>query len=285
MPVMHNEHTYKITKNSPNLWIKDFPWKKFLGHKYSRGRVVIYGGKKEFVGATILSSLAALRTGTGSVKIICSKDTLQTYSVKFPSVLKAEINKIKELKKFLKREKITSMLIGPGAGSNKKIKKITKLILKKVKYVVLDADALTCFKDDLKIFYSLLDKNKIITPHMDEFHKIFPKIKKNINNIEKIKKARKLIKSNIILKGPNTIIASHNKKIVVNYHASPELAVIGSGDVLSGILVSLIGKKKMSPFKAGCAATWLHGDIAKRSKKGLIAEDIVKGIPSALKRL
>ena len=285
MPVMHNKHTYKTTKNSPNLWIKDFPWKKFLGHKYSRGRVVIYGGKREFVGATTLSSLAALRTGTGSVKIICTKETLHTYSVKFPSVLKVEINKIKELKKFLKKEKITSALIGPGAGSNKKIKKITKMILKKVKYVVLDADALTCFKDDLKIFYSLLDKNKIITPHMDEFHKIFPKIKKNINNIEKIKKARKLIKSNIILKGPNTIIASHNKKIVVNYHASPELAVIGSGDVLSGILVSLIGKKKMSPFKAGCAATWLHGDIAKRSEKGLIAEDIVKGIPSALKRL
>ena len=97
MPVMHNKHTYKTTKNSPNLWIKDFPWKKFLGHKYSRGRVVIYGGKREFVGATILSSLAALRTGTGSVKIICTKETLHTYSVKFPSVLKVEINKIKEL--------------------------------------------------------------------------------------------------------------------------------------------------------------------------------------------
>ena len=285
MSVMQNAHRYKVVKNSPSLWIKTFPWKKISGHKYSRGRVVIYGGKKEYTGATILSAEAALRIGTGSVKIVCSKQTLQIYSLKFPSVLKAEINNIEKFKKFLKKEKITSALIGPGAGSNKKIKKITKMILKKVKYVVLDADALTCFKDDLKIFYSLLDKNKIITPHMDEFHKIFPKIKKNINNIEKIKKARKLIKSNIILKGPNTIIASHNKKIVVNYHASPELAVIGSGDVLSGILVSLIGKKKMSPFKAGCAATWLHGDIAKRSEKGLIAEDIVKGIPSALKRL
>ena len=84
MPVMHNKHTYKTTKNSPNLWIKDFPWKKFLGHKYSRGRVVIYGGKREFVGATILSSLAALRTGTGSVKIICTKHTINTYT---PNVL------------------------------------------------------------------------------------------------------------------------------------------------------------------------------------------------------
>ena len=282
---MQNIHRYKITKNSPNLWKRYFPWKNFSGHKYSRGRVVVYGGKKEFVGATILSSLAALRTGTGSVKIICSKHTLNTYSVKFPSVLKTEINNINELKKFINKEKITSILIGPGAGSNKKIKKITELILKKVKYVVLDADALTCFKNDLKSLYLLLDKNKIITPHLAEFHKIFPKIKKNISNIEKIKAARKLIKSNIVLKGPNTIIHSFDNKIVINYHSSPELAVIGSGDVLSGFIVSLIGKKKMNPFLAGCAATWLHGNIARKYGKGLIAEDITEGIPAALKRL
>ena len=272
-------------KNSPSLWLKNFPWKKPSGHKYSRGKVAIYGGKKELVGATILSSLGALRTGTGSIKIICSKNTLHTYSVKFPSALKAEVNNINELKKFLKKEKITSILIGPGAGSNKKIKEITKLILKKVKYVVLDADALTCFKNDLKSLYFLLDKNKIITPHMAEFHKIFPKIKKSNSNIEKIKAASKLVKSNIVLKGPNTIIISYDKKIVINYHSSPELAVIGSGDVLSGLIVSLIGKEKMSPFLAGCAATWLHGDIAKKYGKGLISEDIIKGIPSALKRL
>ena len=285
MTVMQKTHRYKITKNSPNLWLKDFPWKKFNDHKYSRGKIVVYGGKKEFIGATILSSLAALKTGTGSVKIICSKHSLNTYTVKFPSVLKVEINSIHKLSKFLKKEKITSVLIGPGAGSNEKIKKITKLILKKVKYVVLDADSLTCFKNDLQSFYSLLDKHKIITPHISEFHKIFPRIDKKISNIEKIKAASKLVKTNIILKGPNTIILSYDGKIVINYHSSPELAVIGSGDVLSGLIVSLVGKKKMNSFSAGCAGVWIHGDIAKNYEKGLIAEDIVKGIPEALKRL
>ena len=94
-----------------------------------------------------------------------------------------------------------------------------------------------------------------------------------------------MIKSNIILKGPSTVIISHNKKIIINDHASSELAVIGSGDVLSGLVVSLVGQKKINPFLAGCAATWLHGDIAKHYEKGLIAEDLVKGIPNALKRL
>jgi len=272
-------------ENSPNLWKKYFPWKKKFGHKYTRGRVIVYGGKKEFTGATILSAQAALRTGSGSVKILCSKITLQIYSVKFPSVLKKEINSINELERFLKEEKITSMLIGPGAGSNNTIKEITKLILKKVKYVVVDADALTCFKNDLQSLYNLLDKDKIITPHIGEFHKIFPKINKNLNNIDKVLKAIELTKSNILLKGPNTIIISHDKKIVINTHSSSELAVIGSGDVLSGLITSLVGDKKMNPFLAGCAATWLHGDIAKKYGEGLISEDIVNGIPFALKRL
>ena len=272
-------------ENSPNLWKKYFPWKKKFGHKYTRGRVIVYGGQKEFTGATILSAQAALRTGCGSVKILCSNTTLQIYSVKFPSVLKKEINNIKELEKFLKEEKITSMLIGPGSGSNNTIKEITKLILKKVKYVVVDADALTCFGNDLQSLYNLLDKNKIITPHIGEFHKIFPKINKNVNDIDKVLKALELTKSNILLKGPNTIIISHDKKIVINTHSSSELAVIGSGDVLSGLIASLVGDKKMNPFLAGCAATWLHGDIAKKYGKGLISEDIVNGIPFALKRL
>tara|TARA_Y100000310_G_scaffold203149_1_gene203402 strand:- start:773 stop:2242 length:1470 start_codon:yes stop_codon:yes gene_type:complete len=275
----------KCWENSPYMWKKHFPWKKTFGHKYSRGKVVVYGGQKESTGATILSAQAALRTGTGSVKIICTKNTLQIYSVKFPSVLKKEINNIYQLENFLKKEKITSFLIGPGSGSNKKIREITKLILKKVKYVVLDADALTCFRGDLKSLYYLLNKDKIITPHIGEFHKIFPNIKKNLSNIDKAFIASRMIGSNIILKGSNTVIVSYDKKIVINNHASPELAVIGSGDVLGGLVTSLIGHKKMNPFLAGCAATWLHGDIARHQGKGLIAEDLVKGISSALKRL
>jgi len=275
----------RCLENSPSLWIKYFSWKKPSGHKYSRGRTVVYGGQKEFTGATILSSEAALRTGTGSVKIICSKDTLQIYSIKFPSALITEINDIYQLEDFLKKEKITSILIGPGSGSNKKIKEITKLILRKVKYVVLDADALTCFKDDPKELYNLLDKNKIITPHIKEFHTIFPMINKKISNYEKIVKASKICKCNIVLKGTNTLISSPTENIVLNKHTSSELAVIGSGDVLSGIIASLVGKNKLTPFLACCAAVWIHGDIAKKFGPGLIAEDIVKNIPNVLRKL
>ena len=81
------------------------------------------------------------------------------------------------------------------------------------------------------------------------------------------------------------IALSFDNKIVIKYHSSPELAVIGSGDVLSGFLVSLVGQKKMTPFLAGCAATWLHGDIAKKYGKGLIAEDIINDIIDSFDKL
>ena len=102
----------------------------------------------------------------------------------------------------------------------------------------------------------MLDKNKIITPHLGEFHKIFPNVKKNINNIDKVLSAVKLIKSNIILKGPSTVIASHDKKIVINNHASSELAVIGSGDVLSGLDCQFSWPKKNESF-----FSWMCGNL------------------------
>ena len=271
--------------NSSKLWLNKFPWKKRNDHKYSRGKLIIFGSQPNMIGSTILSSEAALRVGTGSVKIICSKKTLPIYSLKFPSVLKEEINNLSLLKKLIIKEKNSIFLIGPGAGSSQLTKKKTKLILKHSKYAIIDADALTCFKKNPKELYGLLDKNKIITPHIKEFHTIFPMINKKITNYKKIVNASKICKCNIVLKGAETLICSPSGNIVLNNHTSSELAVIGSGDVLCGIIASLVGKNKLTPFLACCAAVWIHGDIAKKFGPGLIAEDIVKNIPNILKKL
>ena len=130
-----------------------------------------------------------------------------------------------------------------------------------------------------------MDKNKVITPHPKEFHSIFPSINKNLSNKEKMIKAIRLTKTNIVLKGPVTLIGSFDENIVYNKHTSSELAVIGSGDVLSGLIASLIGKNKLNPFLAACAGVWIHGDLAKQFGPGLIAEDIIKAIPHTLKKL
>ena len=276
----------KLIKNTPKIWIKKFPWKKKSSNKYSRGRVLILGGQKHMIGATILAAEACLRVGVGSVKIICTKETLPILSLKFPSVLKIEINNLAFLKTFLKKEKKTTSvaLVGPGAGNNNKTMKFTEEILKQIKYVILDADSLNSFQSKAKKLLYYLDKNKLITPHTAEFHRLFPSIKKNLKNEEKVSKFLKICDSNILLKGNTTLIGS-NEKFVKNTHSSNELAVIGSGDVLAGIIASLVGNDKMSIVDAASAAAWIHGDIAKKYGRGLISEDLIKGIPAALNRL
>lgn len=276
----------KLLKNTPKLWLKKFPWKIRSSNKYSRGRVLILGGQKNMIGATILAAEACLRVGVGSVKIICTKETLPILSNKFPSVLKIEINNLSFLKTFLKKERKTTQvaLVGPGAGKSQKTLKFTEEILKKIKYVILDADALNSFQNKTIKLLKYLDKNKLITPHQAEFHRLFPTIRRKLNNKEKVIKFLQISKSNILLKGNSTVIGSTGK-IIINKHTSSELAVIGSGDVLAGMITSLIGDKKMPVNEAAAAAAWLHGDIAKRHGRGLISEDLLKGIPYTLQKL
>ena len=276
----------RIKENNPNLWInKKFPWKKYNSHKYSRGKVYIYGSLKNYIGASLLSSSAAIRCGTGSVTIISNKDTIDKYNQKFFSLLKVEINSDEELKNFLNSSSITSFLIGPGAGVNQQTIDNVKLISKFVSSVVIDADAITSFTKNSKELFSILDKNKIITPHEGEFNRIFSDLKNVKNKIEKTIKAAKKANCVLVFKGPDTIIASPDGEICINTISTEELAVIGSGDVLSGIIASLIGKNKMSAFDGACAGVWLHSYAARMIKKGLIAEDIIKNLPKALEYL
>ena len=236
------------------------------------------------IGATILSAEAALRTGVGSVKIICDRQTLPIYTLKFPSLLKKEINNFKEFKNFVIKNKNATFLIGPGIGSSNSTKKKVIFLLKNIINVLLDADAITSLKNDRKKIYKLLDRNKIITPHIKEFKTIFPKLNHIKKNKLKVIMANKLVDCTIVLKGSTTYI-SNKKKIMINSNSTKELAVIGSGDVLSGIISSLVGKNKLNEFDGSCAGVWIHSEIGKKSGIGLIAEDLINELKPVLKKL
>ena len=271
----------KFIKNSVPFWIKKFPFKNKRSHKYNRGQLVVVSGEKQMVGASMLSAEAALRTGVGSVKVLCSKQNFKIFALKFPSLLKKEINNFNEFKKFIKKNKSSVYLIGPGAGVSSNTLKKTIYLLKNVKYVVLDADALTSFKGKTKTLYKLLDENKILTPHIKEFKTIFPDLKK-INNYKKlILSAIKKTKATIVLKSNHTLIAN-NKKILINKKTSNELAVIGTGDVLAGLISSLVGDNKMKPIEAASAGVWIHSRTAINLKRGLIAEDLIKNLKKTI---
>jgi len=125
-----------------------------------------------------------------------------------------------------------------------------------------------------------------LTPHEGEFKKIFGN---EINNIEerslKTAEAAKISNTIVVLKGADTVIASPNGNVVVNKSSAAYLATAGSGDVLAGIISSLVGKNKMNAFDAACAGVWIHSEIGEILGSGMIAEDIIDMIPITVKKL
>ena len=121
----------------------------------------------------------------------------------------------------------------------------------------------------------------IITPHAGEFEKLFGKIKDAPEDLAKI--SAKYPDLTIMLKGYNTYI-SRGSDLVINDHSHPALSTAGSGDALAGMIVSLMASGVES-FVAAQMASFIHGQVAIDFGYGMVAEDIIAGIPQALAKL
>jgi NAD(P)H-hydrate epimerase len=148
--------------------------------------------------------------------------------------------------------------------------------------VVLDADAITVFAERPAGLFDSIGGPVLLTPHQGEFHRLFPSLSAVAGKVQRVRLAARQSGATILLKGPDTVIATPDGRAVINVHAPPTLATAGSGDVLAGMAAGLIAQG-LTPLTAGAAAAWLHGDCAFRFERpGLIAEDLIARIPDAL---
>ncbi|PHQ70675.1 MAG: bifunctional ADP-dependent NAD(P)H-hydrate dehydratase/NAD(P)H-hydrate epimerase [Sneathiella sp.] len=269
-------------RNDPAIWVDYLIEPDPLDHKYSRGHVAIVGGAISSTGAARMAARASLRAGAGATTVVSPPSALSTYAAALEAVMVTSIATAEAFADWIRQKRIGTLLIGPGNGVNDRTRGFVLAALEGPANVILDADALTVFKNAPQaLFEAIIAKPEgvcILTPHEAEFNRIFDV---EGSKLERAKAAAQLSGAIVLLKGADTVVATPQGRAIINHNAPPFLAAAGSGDVLGGIICGLISAG-MPPFKAAAAATWIHGEAGNRLGQGLIAEDIESEIPAIL---
>ena len=276
---------YYLTKS---FLIKSLKHRKKFDHKGNFGHLLIVSGSKGMMGATVLSAKAALSSGVGKLSILsprCGEHILQS------TVLEAtlEENIGKNYLSDIYNLNYDWLAIGPGIGTNINTKNFLVTLLNKAKNpLVIDADALNIISNKKKLL-NLIPSNSILTPHPKEFERLVGKWKNDIKKLDLLKKFSNKYKLICILKGANTAIAFPNGDLFFNSNGNPGMASAGSGDVLTGIIGSLLAQG-YSPQISSILGVYIHGlsgDYAK-SKYGetsMTASNIQQCISLSFKEL
>jgi ADP-dependent NAD(P)H-hydrate dehydratase / NAD(P)H-hydrate epimerase len=270
----------QLHENTPALW--RYPWPKAEGHKYARGHCVVVSGPAHATGAGRLAARASLRVGAGLVSVASPPEAVAVNAAHLTAIMIKPFEGADGLAKLLADKRLNAVALGPGLGVGGETRELVRVALKSGAAVVVDADAITSFKDDPEALFNRLHEACVLTPHDGEFERLFPGLlDESTSKVEAARAAAKRAGCVVLLKGGDTVIADPNGKAAINANAPPTLATAGSGDVLAGLIAGLLAQQ-MTAFEAACCGAWLHGDAAHRFGPGLIAEDLPEMLPQVL---
>ncbi|WP_293678764.1 NAD(P)H-hydrate dehydratase [uncultured Phenylobacterium sp.] len=273
----------KTLENGPELWLARFPWPGAGSHKHSRGRLIVVSGDAWSTGAARLAARAGLRIGAGLVTIYSPPDALAANAAHLEAVMLKPFDTDLELEQA--GDQADAAVIGPAAGINESTVLNVLALARTGAALVIDADAITVFRDDRDELFSMLDRDDVLTPHPGEFERLFPGLlKTSSTRIEAARRAAEKAGAVVLLKGADTVIATPDGRVAVNLNGSPWLATAGSGDVLAGFIGGLISQG-MDSFEAACAGAWIHAEAGDLHGPGLISEDLPGLAPAVLRRL
>ncbi len=277
---------------------KILPQRKQFGAKFEHGLALMVCGSRGMSGAATLSSTAAMRIGCGMVHLAIPQSLLDVMSTKVTEPVLHPVSEtssgtpsadsLKEIVNLLKGK--NAICIGPGISHHPQTSVMVRELVKGVNVpAVLDADGLNAFvghTDELKEHGGEL----LITPHRGEWKRLFGQLSAEPSEI--IKKLRAVASDfnlTILLKGNPTIVVENTGKVIIAPFGNSALATAGSGDVLSGIIVSLIAQGAsvvdsaiLGQFVFGEAGTMAAGDLTEYS---VMAGDIPSYIPRIIKRI
>jgi hydroxyethylthiazole kinase-like uncharacterized protein yjeF len=287
----------KIKTNivTPEIVKSLLPFRATYSHKGSFGKVLILAGSVGMTGAAYLASEAAMRSGTGIVILGIPRSLNQIMEVKLTEVITLPLAETKKQslgedaeETILKLLKDFSVLgIGPGISRELETQRLVSKIIEKSNIpLVIDADAIFALSKDISILKKV-KASLVITPHPGEMAKL---INKDIDYIldNRLDIAREIAREFgiiVVLKGARTIVANKEGEIYINIGDNSGMATGGTGDVLTGIICSLIAQGADS-FSAAIAGVYVHslaGDLARdiKGERGMIAGDILSQVPQA----
>lgn len=247
-------------------------------HKGNYGHVGILGSDKTMMGASLLAGKAALKMGTGKVTLWAEDNTFNEALLNTLEVM------VSNWKNSLDK-KVDVLIIGPGLGSDFPYA-LEKSLEAHLGPVVMDADGFNYLKND-KIKRAWIKGPLILTPHPKEMANLMDITTKSVqeNRLETVKACAKKWDCIALLKGDKTLV-SDGEEVYLNVTGNPGMATAGSGDVLSGVIGSLMGQG-LAPFNSACYGAFIHGLSGNlcREKLGetsLMAQDLIEFLPKAI---
>ena len=273
------------------------PPRKADGHKGVFGKVLIAGGSVGYTGAPYLTASAAVRSGCGLVYLGVPDSIWQTEAVKCVSAMPFPLPANRRgglshraLPELLARlEGCDVLALGPGLGRNASAQHLVRELLRKTeKPVVLDADGINALEGHIDILDQRRGRVTILTPHDGEF----ARLGEDLSQGDRAGIARTFAREHgcvLVLKGHRTVTAGPEGNVLVNTTGGSGLAKGGSGDVLTGLIASLLAQGA-SPVMAAAGAAWLHGragDLAEKARTAwcVTPEDVIATFPGAFSEL
>ncbi|MDH6253220.1 hydroxyethylthiazole kinase-like uncharacterized protein yjeF [Chryseobacterium sp. H1D6B] len=266
---------------------KIFKPRSEFSHKGTYGRAVITAGSYGKIGAAVLAVKSALKTGAGLTFVLAPKCGYEILQTSCPEAMFIEGGS--EFIKNFEIQEDSVYGVGPGLGTHPETEKSFIKFLKDYKRpLVLDADALNIISQDRKNL-KLIPKGSIISPHPKEFERLFGTSKNSFERLSMAVKKADELDIYIVLKDHHTQIVTPQGNVYYNITGNAGLAKGGSGDVLTGVLTSLLAQGYAAE-NAALLGVWLHGkagDLAaeKYSKEAMLPTDIINEFGNVLEMI
>lgn len=250
-------------------------------HKGIQGHALIVGGSYGKIGSVVLASKACLKSGCGLVTAVIPKCGYEIMQIGIPEVM-VVTDDYQEHLTFIKSDlKIQAIGIGMGMGQHLDTQQAFFNLLKSNTFpLVIDADGINILSQNIE-WLSLLPEKTILTPHLKELERLIGKWDSEVEQLEKVKELSMSFNLIVVIKGAPTLIVE-GSTVFENTTGNQALATAGSGDVLTGIITSLLAQS-YNPIDAAILGVYLHGltaDIAApiMSYQSFIASDIIETI-------